>query len=317
MGIDKPDVRFVIHFSMPKSIEGYYQETGRAGRDGLNSYCAILYNYNDSVRIRKMIEGENNTQGVRTMHLSNVLQIVAYCENVSICRRKLLVEHFGEVYDAEACRASNSPCDICVQQMKNTKAYKVYDMTEEAKLVAQSMLHMHNVTLKYLADLYRGHMGQKKFADMAMRSGHTKFAMFGRGIKMQETDALRFVRKLVIDGIIMEQLYNTKFDTTVAYAELTELGRELANGRSRIKVYLHISDQTNDSQRSHELSALMSINSVSEVEALKEKYKVKHADLFNKCKGDLLRLFFDIASAEGLSSHLVCLIFQIINFLNY
>lgn len=69
-----------------------------------------------------------------------------------------------------------------------------------------------------------------------MRLGHTKYAMFGRGIGMQETDALRFVRKLVIDGIITEQLYNTKFDTTVAYAELTELGRELANGRNRMKV---------------------------------------------------------------------------------
>uniref|UniRef100_A0A0R3RS88 DNA 3'-5' helicase n=1 Tax=Elaeophora elaphi TaxID=1147741 RepID=A0A0R3RS88_9BILA len=306
MGIDKPDVRFVIHFSMPKSIEGYYQETGRAGRDGLNSYCAILYSYNDSVRIRKMIEGENNTQGVRTMHLSSVLQIVAYCENVSICRRKLLVEHFGEVYDAEACRTSNSPCDICVQQIKNANAYKVYDVTEEAKLVAQSMLHMHNVTLKYLADLYRGHVGQKKFADMAVRLGHTKYAMFGRGVWMQEMDALRFVRKLVIDGIITEQLYNTKFDTTVAYAELTELGRELANGGSKMKVYLHISNQPNSGRRSHgaEVTALMSINSVSEVEALKEKYMVKHADLFSKCKGDLLRLFSDIASAEGLSSHL-------------
>uniref|UniRef100_A0AAF5Q0C3 DNA 3'-5' helicase n=1 Tax=Wuchereria bancrofti TaxID=6293 RepID=A0AAF5Q0C3_WUCBA len=304
MGIDKPDVRFVIHFSMPKSIEGYYQETGRAGRDGLNSYCAILYNYNDSVRIRKMIEGENNTQGVRTMHLNSVLQIVAYCENVSICRRKLLVEHFGEVYDAEACRTSNSPCDICVQQIKNANAYKVYDVTEEAKLVAQSMLYMHNVTLKYLADLYRGHMGQKKFADMAMRLGHTKYAMFGRGVRMQETDALRFVRKLVIDGVITEQLYNTKFDTTVAYAELTELGRELANGHSRMKVYLHISNQPDDGSHGMEVAGLMSINSVSEVEALKERYMVKHADLFSKCKGDLLRLFSDIASAEGLSSHL-------------
>ncbi|KAL3997959.1 ATP-dependent DNA helicase RecQ family protein [Acanthocheilonema viteae] len=305
MGIDKPDVRYVIHFSMPKSIEGYYQETGRAGRDGLNSYCAILYSYNDSIRIRKMIEGENNTQGVRTMHLSSVLQIVAYCENVSICRRKLLVEHFGEVYDAEACRTSKSPCDICVQQIKNANAYKVYDVTEEAKLVAQSMLRMHNVTLKYLADLYRGHMGQKKFADMAVRLGHTKYAMFGRGAGMQEMDALRFVRKLVIDGIITEQLYNTKFDTTVAYAELTELGRELASGQNRMKVYLHISNQPEGSRRSHgmEVTALMSINSVSEVEALKEKYMVKHADLFSKCKNDLLRLFSDIASAEGLSSY--------------
>ncbi|CAG9536194.1 unnamed protein product [Cercopithifilaria johnstoni] len=305
MGIDKPDVRYVIHFSMPKSIEGYYQETGRAGRDGLNSYCAILYNYNDSIRIRKMIEGENNTQGVRTMHLSSVLQIVAYCENVSICRRKLLVEHFGEVYDAEACRTSDSPCDICVQQIKNANGYKVYDMTEEAKLVAQSMLHMHNVTLKYLADLYRGHMGQKKFADTAVRLGHTKYAMYGRGVGMQEMDALRFVRKLVIDGIITEQLYNTKFDTTVSYAELTDLGRELASGRSRMKVYLHISNQPDSGRRSNgmEVTALMSINSVSEVEALKEKHMVKHADLFSKCKGDLLRLFSDIASAEGLSNH--------------
>lgn len=69
-----------------------------------------------------------------------------------------------------------------------------------------------------------------------MRLGHTQFAMFGRGVGMQESDALRFVRKLVIDGIIVEQLYNTKFDTTVSYAELTPLGRELASGRTRMKV---------------------------------------------------------------------------------
>ncbi|VDN21550.1 unnamed protein product [Gongylonema pulchrum] len=260
MGIDKPDVRFVIHFSMPKSIEGYYQETGRAGRDGLTSYCAILYSYNDSVRIRKMIEGENSTQGVRAMHLSNVLQIVAYCENVSICRRKLLVEHFGEVYDAEACRTGTSPCDVCVQQTKNK----------------------------------------------ATRLGHTQLEMFGRGVGMHETDALRFIRKLVIDGIIVERLYNTKFDTTVAYAELTQLGRELASGRTRMKVYLHVSNQPNDRRRSgvSEIVALMPINRVSEVQALKEKYMVKHADLFNKCRKDLLRLFSEIASAEGMSSHL-------------
>lgn len=253
-----------------------------------------------------MIEGENSTQGVRAMHLANVLQIVAYCENVSICRRKFLVEHFGEVYDAEACRTGISPCDVCVQQSKNKDAYKVYDVTEEAKLVAQSMQHMHNVTLKYLADLYRGHIGQKKFADLAMRLGHTQFAMFGRGVGMQESDALRFVRKLVIDGIIVEQLYNTKFDTTVSYAELTPLGRELASGRTRMKVYLHISNQPSDRRRSGgaEIAALMSMNRVSEVQALKEKYMVKHADLFNKCRTDLLRLFSEIASAEGLSSHL-------------
>lgn len=78
-----------------------------------------------------------------------------------------------------------------------------------------------------------------------MRLGHTQFPMFGRGVGMQETDALRFMRKLVIDGFIAERLYNTKFESTVAYAELTSLGCELATGRTRAKVSNSVLDFSN------------------------------------------------------------------------
>ncbi|KHN85219.1 Bloom syndrome -like protein [Toxocara canis] len=333
MGIDKPDVRFVIHFSMPKSIEGYYQETGRAGRDGLSSYCAILYCYNDSIRARKMIEGENSTAGVRSMHLNNLMQVVAYCENVSVCRRKVLVEHFGEVYDAEACRMSATPCDICLMRSRNKvydaeacrmsatpcdiclmrsrnkETFKAYDVTDHAVLVAKSMVEIvrsssKGVTLKYLADTYRGHTGGRKLANAWLQSYQTKLPMYGVGVGFNEMDAARFMRKLVIEGYICEKLYNTAYDSTVAYAELTNKGFDLAVGATRQKIYLHMAVGGRRSSNAADAAALLCMTAVSEAQALKEKYMVKHADLFKRCHEEMKSLFNGIAAEEGLSSHM-------------
>jgi bloom syndrome protein len=97
MGIDKPDVRFIIHHSMPSSIEGYYQETGRAGRDGFPSLCILLYAFSDHVRYLVMNKDSKASPTVHQHRLESLYQMVAYCEDVSTCKRKLLVEHFGEV----------------------------------------------------------------------------------------------------------------------------------------------------------------------------------------------------------------------------
>uniref|UniRef100_A0A9J2Q3A3 DNA 3'-5' helicase n=1 Tax=Ascaris lumbricoides TaxID=6252 RepID=A0A9J2Q3A3_ASCLU len=304
MGIDKPDVRFVIHFSMPKSIEGYYQETGRAGRDGLTSYCALLYCYNDSIRARKMIEGDNSTVGVRSMHLNNLMQVVAYCENVSVCRRKVLVEHFGEVYDAEACRTSATPCDICLMQTRNKETFKAYDVTDQAILVAKSMARIaqssKGVTLKYLADTYRGHTSNRKLANAVL--SESRIVWYGVGFS--EMEAARFMRTLVIEGYICERLYNTAYDSTVAYAELTNKGFDLAVGKTRSRIYLHMAIGGRRSSNAADAAALLRMTVVSEAQARKEKYMVKHADLFKRCHGELTSLFNEMAAEEGLSSHL-------------
>ena len=196
MGIDKADVRYVFHYTLPKSMEGYYKETGRAGRDGKPSQCIMFYTYRDKAKLERLIESGDGKADVKIAQKALLQSVVSYCENKSDCRRKQVLAYFGESFDAAKC---NGTCDNC----RSGSKFHVLDVTRLAAIAVKLVQNLtdfgQQVTLLYCIDVFRGSRSSK-----VLQNGHTEVEGFNSGKDLDRGDIVRLFHLLVSKKAIEE-----------------------------------------------------------------------------------------------------------------
>jgi ATP-dependent DNA helicase RecQ len=215
MGIDKPDVRLVAHMDLPKTIEGYYQETGRAGRDGLASECVLFYTFGDR-RKQEFFIMQIEDEAERALAFKKLAQVVEYCES-SACRRKLLLEYFGEAWNASSC----AECDNCV-----APAAESHDATEIAQKILSAVLRTgESFGAAYVCDVLRGSRRER-----IIENRHDALSVYGIARNVPAERLREYMGSLQRAG------YLDKNPGDYPTLRVTKKGRDALADRSRISL---------------------------------------------------------------------------------
>ena len=213
MGIDKPNVRFVVHYDIPKNIESYYQETGRAGRDGLPAEALFLFDPADIERVRGLLENNENPEQ-RQVEIFKLNLMSAFAE-AQTCRRQVLLNYFGE-YHAKPC----GNCDICLDPPKT------YDGTEDAQKALSCVYRVgQRYGMGHVIEVLRGAQSQR-----IRELGHDKLSTYGIGKEQSHEYWLSVLRQLIHKGLLVQNI------TRHLVLQLTEAARPILRGEQPLEL---------------------------------------------------------------------------------
>jgi ATP-dependent DNA helicase RecQ len=228
MGINKPNVRFVLHYDLPKSIEGYYQEIGRAGRDGLRAHCLLLYGYGDFIKLKHFVDQKEDTE--RLVALKHLEALKRFAESET-CRRVPLLAYFGEKFSSQNC----GMCDVCSgsSMAPGAEAEGSPQRQADITILAQKFLSCVVRTGEHFGATYISYVLLGLEDEKIHNNGHQNLSTFGIGKELPRKQWLEIGRQLVQMGLLAK-------DPEFGGLSLTARGREVLKSRETITGFIEV-----------------------------------------------------------------------------